>query len=97
MNVILDLDKNYLDKFQELADQDRRSRKNFMESVLINYLNGNNPIVERNGVPREKVDNSAKIAELEKELSEIPDKTKGIGKSLAASLTSRINKLKYNQ
>lgn len=56
MNVILDLDKSYLDKFQELADQDRRSRKNFMESVLINYLNGNNPIVERNDVPREKTD-----------------------------------------
>ena len=53
MNVILDLDKTYLDKFQEMADQDRRSRKNFMESVLINYLNGNNPIVERNDVSRE--------------------------------------------
>lgn len=47
MNVILDLDKTYLDKFQEMANQDNRSRKNFMETVLINYLNGNPPTMER--------------------------------------------------
>jgi hypothetical protein len=47
MKVILDIDTKYLDQFQAMADQDRRSRKNFMESILINFITGNPPTLER--------------------------------------------------
>jgi hypothetical protein len=37
MRVILDFDENVLEKLEELAKLQKRSRKNFMEYVLINY------------------------------------------------------------
>ena len=40
MKVILDIDTSYLEKFQSMADESRRSRKNFMENVLIKYIDG---------------------------------------------------------
>lgn len=41
--------------------------------------------------------NTGKIAELEKELEAIPDKTKGLGKALAESIRKKIVNLKYNK
>lgn len=32
-------DKNFLDKLQDLADKDNRSRKNYLETVVINHVN----------------------------------------------------------
>jgi hypothetical protein len=47
MRVILDLDETVLKGFQELAEKEKRSRKNIMEVTLENYLLGGNPVLER--------------------------------------------------
>jgi len=47
MRVILNLDEKTLDVYQGLADLSKRSRKNYMEMTLENYIKGGNPITER--------------------------------------------------
>lgn len=38
MNIILNLPEEILAQFQTLADKENRSRKNYMETVLINHI-----------------------------------------------------------
>ena len=39
MTILLELPKEILDKYSEIAKMDKRSRKNFMEKVLIDFFN----------------------------------------------------------
>lgn len=38
MNILLNIPKDIIEKYQEVADLDKRSRKNLMEKVLIEYF-----------------------------------------------------------
>lgn len=46
MRIMLNLDEKTLEKLQELANAEKRSRKNFMELALVRVADGNNPILE---------------------------------------------------
>lgn len=63
MRIILDIDEEILGKLQFQADQEKRSRKNYMELALQTVANGNNPILQR--TPIAEVATNVKIPKSE--------------------------------
>jgi hypothetical protein len=48
VRVSVEIPPGELKKLGDLAVADRRTRKNYMEIVLVDHANNNNPVMDRN-------------------------------------------------